>query len=114
MLWVVVYPEGYKFDVRLILLEAFLNTGISRDNIVLVGENHAIQTFARHIEQSREYETSGIQNKSTIILNCAVTHVCLDIAFQKCQKTHMSVIDMSSVIADIKSIMKKRLGCSME
>ncbi|XP_063438679.1 uncharacterized protein LOC134719619 [Mytilus trossulus] len=113
ILWVVVYPELDKFDVRLIFLEAFLNTGIDRDNILLVGESLAIQAFARYIEPSGNYETSGIQNKSTIILNCAKTQICPNISFQKHLQVATNVIGMSSVVDDIDSIMKKRIGCSI-
>lgn len=106
-MWVVVYPKLDKFDVRLICLEAFLNTGISRDNNILVGKSLAIHAFARYIEPSANYETSGIQNESTIILNCAMTQVCPNFAFQKHLQVPTTLISISSVVDDIDSIMKK-------
>ncbi|VDI22499.1 Hypothetical predicted protein [Mytilus galloprovincialis] len=108
ILWVVVYPDKIKFDVRFILLETFLNTGISRENIILLGESRAIKTFTRHIE-----ETKGVSKDRTIILNCTLTQLYPNTSFQMYSNVPTNVIGLSSVINDVDSILKKRLGCSL-
>ncbi|CAC5395693.1 unnamed protein product [Mytilus coruscus] len=113
ILYVVVYPDEIKFDVRFLLLESFLNTGISQANIVLVGESYAIQTFARHIEKPKIEEYNGAPKESSIILNCTLTQVCPKVAFYDYPMVTTSVIGTSSIINDIESILTKRVGCSL-
>ncbi|XP_071138546.1 uncharacterized protein [Mytilus edulis] len=113
ILWVVVYPDESKFDVRFILLETFLNTGISRENIELLAESHAIQAFARYIEKPKKRENKRVPTESIIILNCTLTQICPNIAFHNYPKGITSAIGMSSIINDIDSILTKRLGCSL-
>ncbi|VDI22500.1 Hypothetical predicted protein [Mytilus galloprovincialis] len=107
ILWVVVYPDEIKFDVRFILLETFLTTGISRENIVLLRESHAIETFARYTEKSTIRENNRVPSERSIILNCSITQVCPNIAFHNHPTSITCVIGMSSIIKDIASILKK-------
>lgn len=113
ILWVVVYPDESKFDVRFVLLEACQNTGIKKENILLFGENHAIKVFANHIQPTRINNVNDVSTISTIILNCALSQVCPNLAFQMYPHVPTIVIGMSSVITDIESIMKNQLGCSI-
>lgn len=109
----VVYPDENECDVRFTFQEACLITRLSENNFVLVGESLAFHFFARHIKQPAKDEIDEIPPKCTVILDCTLTHICPNIALQKCPQVPTNVIGMSAVITDLESIMKKRLGCSM-
>lgn len=111
IMYVVVYQDEIKFDVRFLLFESFLNTGISQKNIV--EESYAIQTFAHHIEKQKKEKCDGIHKESIIILNCTLTQVCPKVAFYDCPMGTTSVIGTSSIINDIESILTKQVGCSL-
>ncbi|XP_052084451.1 uncharacterized protein LOC127721689 [Mytilus californianus] len=108
ILWVVLQPDKTEFDVRFVLLDAFLNTGISKEMLVFVRQSHAIQTYARHIE-----EIKGVSKEGIIILNCDSTQLCPHFVFQKYPKVPTNIIGLSSVVNDVDSILTSRLGCSL-
>ncbi|CAG2255436.1 unnamed protein product [Mytilus edulis] len=111
ILWMVVYPDESDFDVRLTFHKACLTADISEENFVLVGESIAIKSFARHIEQYKKYEINGLLPKCMVILNCILTQVRQNKVLQIYPQVPTILIGISSVIADIDSIMSKRLGC---
>ncbi|CAG2255439.1 unnamed protein product [Mytilus edulis] len=93
--------------------EACLTAGISEENFVLIGESFAIKSFTRHIEPSDNNEIDEILPKCTVILNCNLTQVSSNKALHLYPQVPTILIGISSVIADIDSIMTERLGCSM-
>ncbi|XP_071140034.1 uncharacterized protein [Mytilus edulis] len=90
------------------LFEAFLNTGISKERLVLVHESHAIKTFTRHIAEMQDVSKEGV-----IILNCSLIQIYPNTSFQKYPIVPTNVICCSSIIDDVDSILNKRLGCSL-
>ncbi|XP_076080277.1 uncharacterized protein LOC143051163 [Mytilus galloprovincialis] len=113
ILWVVVYPDKNEFDLRFTFHEACLTAGICEENFVLIGESLAIKSFTHHIEPFKKDEIDRSLPKCTVILNCTLTQVRPNKALQIYPQVLTILIGISSVIADIETVMTKRLGCSI-